>query len=191
LIDSRICESGPSAEAVEFVRFCYRRRRLGWPELYDEMCAVASRGLYHGWGTDDLSDEGVGFSLYQMPTLAALVSRVVTEERERQLASTTASVVRTSAPADAIEARMVGAEAGTLGAEAGTLGAEAGTLGAEAGTVGDEGRPVAAEARQVEVARSIEHAEAQLHESPSVSMVTGEPRRSPSSLRLVGAAEGA
>jgi hypothetical protein len=97
LIDSRICESGPSAEAVEFVRFCYRRRRIGWPELYDEMCAVASRGLYRGWGTDELSDEGVGFSLYQMPTLAALVSRVVTEERERQLAGTTASVVRSDA----------------------------------------------------------------------------------------------
>ena len=26
------------------------RRRVGWPELYDEMCAVASRGLFRGYG---------------------------------------------------------------------------------------------------------------------------------------------
>ena len=30
-----------TADAVEFIRFCYARRRVGWPELYDEMCAVA------------------------------------------------------------------------------------------------------------------------------------------------------
>ena len=35
-----------TADAVEFIRFCYARRRVGWPELYDEMCAVASRGLF-------------------------------------------------------------------------------------------------------------------------------------------------
>ena len=31
----------PQGEALEFVRFCHRRKRVGWPELYDEMCAVA------------------------------------------------------------------------------------------------------------------------------------------------------
>ena len=49
-------------DAVEFVRFCYRRRRVGWPELYDEMCAVAARGLFRGMGPDDLADHGIGFS---------------------------------------------------------------------------------------------------------------------------------
>ena len=39
----------PDGEAMEFVRFCHRRKRVGWPELYDEMCAVASRGLFRGW----------------------------------------------------------------------------------------------------------------------------------------------
>ena len=38
----------PDPDAVEFIRFCYRRRRVGWPELYDEMCAVAARGLFRG-----------------------------------------------------------------------------------------------------------------------------------------------
>jgi hypothetical protein len=81
LTDSRTLDRGPSSEAVEFVRFCYRRRRIGWPELYDEMCAVAGRGLYRGWGPDELGAEGIGFSLFEMHTLASLVSRVIAEER--------------------------------------------------------------------------------------------------------------
>lgn len=68
-------------EAAEFVRFCYRRRRVGWPELYDEMCAVASRGLYRGYGTDDLASLGIGFSLFDMPSLAAFARRIVDEEQ--------------------------------------------------------------------------------------------------------------
>src|SRR5580765_965925 len=48
-------EPAPSAEAVEFVRFCYERKKVGWPELYDEMCGVAGRGLFRGWGADDLA----------------------------------------------------------------------------------------------------------------------------------------
>lgn len=70
----------PHPDAVEFVRFCYHRRRVGWPELYDEMCAVAGRGLYRGFSADDLGGIGVGFSLFDMPALANLASRVVAEE---------------------------------------------------------------------------------------------------------------
>jgi hypothetical protein len=72
------------AEALEFVRFCHRRRRVGWPELYDEMCAVAGRGLYRGFGPEDLAQIGIGFSLFQMPALAGLVSQVVAEDQERR-----------------------------------------------------------------------------------------------------------
>src|SRR4026207_367177 len=54
----------PDPDAVEFIRYCYRRRRVGWPELYDEMCAVASRGLFRGYGTDELGDIGIGFALF-------------------------------------------------------------------------------------------------------------------------------
>ncbi len=70
----------PHPDAVEFVRFCYHRRRVGWPELYDEMCAVAGRGLYRGFSADDLGGIGVGFGLFDMPALANLASRVVAEE---------------------------------------------------------------------------------------------------------------
>jgi hypothetical protein len=71
-------------EAIEFVRFCHRRRRVGWPELYDEMCAVAGRGLYRGYGPEELAAIGIGFGLFQMPALAGLVARVVAEDVERR-----------------------------------------------------------------------------------------------------------
>jgi hypothetical protein len=74
----------PDPEAVEFIRFCYQRRRVGWPELYDEMCAVAARGLYRGYGSDDLAGFGIGFSLFEMPSLAAMSARVVAEEQARR-----------------------------------------------------------------------------------------------------------
>ena len=71
-----------SADAVEFVRFCYSRRHVGWPELYDEMCAVASRGLFRGWGPDELAEQGIGFGLFEMPQLACVVTDVVNAQRE-------------------------------------------------------------------------------------------------------------
>jgi hypothetical protein len=68
-------------EPVEFVRFCYRRRRVGWPALYDEMCAVASRGAYHGLGFADLAERGITFCLSDMPRWTALLQQVIAEER--------------------------------------------------------------------------------------------------------------
>ncbi len=76
-----------SAEAVEFVRFCYSRRRVGWPEIYDEMCAVAGRGLFHGWGPDELAENGIGFGLSEMASLASAVSRIVAEDRAQAKAA--------------------------------------------------------------------------------------------------------
>ena len=81
-MDSRSAATGaPDPDAIEFVRFCYRRRRVGWPELYDEMCAVAGRGLFRGFNADDLGGLGIGFSLFDMPALAVMASRVVAEEQ--------------------------------------------------------------------------------------------------------------
>ena len=94
-----------SPEAEAFVRFCYQRRRVGWPELYDEMCLVATRGLFRGMGSDALAEVGVGFSLFETPRLAAIVMRIVGEEQ----------AARRAARAAAIEATMVGEE-GSSGA---------------------------------------------------------------------------
>ena len=66
--------------AVEFVRFCRGRRRVAWPEIYDEMCAVARRRLFRGWGFDELADNGVAFGLYHLPALADTTRRVLMEE---------------------------------------------------------------------------------------------------------------
>jgi hypothetical protein len=77
-----------TAEAVEFVRFCYSRRKVGWPELYDEMCAVAGRGLFRGWGPDDLAEHGIGFGLAEMSSLAAAVREIVSEDRAKAQATT-------------------------------------------------------------------------------------------------------
>jgi hypothetical protein len=80
-----------TAEAVEFVRFCYDRRKVGWPELYDEMCGVAGRGLFRGWGADDLAQHGIAFTLDAMPALAALVTEIVTQDRARKRISVAAA----------------------------------------------------------------------------------------------------
>lgn len=80
-----------TAEAVEFIRFCYARRRVGWPELYDEMCAVASRGLFRGWGPDELATHGIGFGLFEMPRLATTVCEIVAEDRARAKAASVTS----------------------------------------------------------------------------------------------------
>ena len=94
----------PTPEAQAFVRFCYQRRRVGWPELYDEMCAVATRGLYRGMGTEALADIGVGFSLFETPKLAQLVARVVAEEQAARRAAKAAVTVGPVAVAGAASA---------------------------------------------------------------------------------------
>ena len=71
----------PSPEAVEFVRFCYRRRPVGWPDLYDEMCAVAARAAFNGWGYAELAEHGIAFTVPGLPRLAALTEAVLAEER--------------------------------------------------------------------------------------------------------------
>ena len=105
-----------SPEADAFVRFCYQRRRVGWPELYDEMCLVATRGLFRGMGSDALAEVGVGFSLFETPRLAAIVMRIVGEEQE----------ARRVARAAAIEAARVAEEARAAGVVAGNVSLAAG-----------------------------------------------------------------
>ena len=72
------------AEAEAFIRFCYRRRAVKWPELYDEMCAVAARGAYRGMDYEELQGLGIGFALSSLPRLAELAARVIAQERDPQ-----------------------------------------------------------------------------------------------------------
>jgi hypothetical protein len=105
-------------DAIDFVRFCYRRRHVGWPELYDEMCAVAGRGLYHGYCADDLSRIGIGFALFEMPALATIVHRVVAEDLERRRLS--AQTLRVRYPAVETPVVPAGAPAAPEGVPAKT-----------------------------------------------------------------------
>jgi hypothetical protein len=75
----------PEAEAIAFVRFCYRRRSVAWPELYDEMCAVAAHGDYRGMGYEQLERAGIRFALAALPHLADILARVIAEERSPQV----------------------------------------------------------------------------------------------------------
>ncbi|MBA3778347.1 MAG: hypothetical protein H0X16_03415 [Chloroflexi bacterium] len=71
----------PATDAADFIRYCYGRRRVRWPELYDEMCAVASRRLFRGWSFMELAEHGVRFTLFDLPGLAALAEQVAFDER--------------------------------------------------------------------------------------------------------------
>jgi hypothetical protein len=86
--DLPIAEPVPAdPRAIEFIRFCYLRRRVSWPDLYDEMCMVAARGLFRGMLYEDLAEVGISFTLGGMQALAQLTQRVVIEERARARAS--------------------------------------------------------------------------------------------------------
>jgi hypothetical protein len=63
----------PPPDVADFIRFCYRRRAAAWPEIYDEMCAVAARREFNGWDHEQLAAHGLTFSLFEMPRLAAWV----------------------------------------------------------------------------------------------------------------------
>jgi len=66
----------PVAEQVarEFVSFCLGRLSSDsdWGHLYDEMCHVAARGLFRGWGYLELSSHGVSLSLINLHPLREL-----------------------------------------------------------------------------------------------------------------------
>ena len=66
--------------ALEFVRFCYRRRHVGWPQMYDEMSVVAGHSLFRGLGFADLAERGVSFFLSELPRLKGLTEQVIAEE---------------------------------------------------------------------------------------------------------------
>jgi hypothetical protein len=72
----------PPPDVIEFIRFCHRRRRVGWPEIYDEMCGVAARREFNGWGFDQLAERGLTFALPEMLRLAGWVRAVLATQTE-------------------------------------------------------------------------------------------------------------
>jgi len=84
----QVAEERIAALAIEFIAFCFQRRSVGWPQIYDEMCYVAGNRLYKGVGYEELREAGLDFTLSGL----ARTSRVTTEvtrsmRRETALAS--------------------------------------------------------------------------------------------------------
>ena len=71
---------GPPPDVADFIRYSYRRRRLGWPDIYDDMCAVAARREFRGWDHARLAEFGVTFSLFDTPRLAAWVRQILARD---------------------------------------------------------------------------------------------------------------
>ena len=67
----------PPPDVAEFIRFCHGRKPVGWPELYDEMCAVAARREFNGWDHAQFAARGLTFSLFEMPRLSGWVRAVL------------------------------------------------------------------------------------------------------------------
>ena len=68
-------------------------------------------GLFRGMGHDALAEIGVGFSLFETPRLAALVTRIATEEQAARRAARAAAVEAVRAEADACAANLAASAA--------------------------------------------------------------------------------
>ncbi len=68
--------------AIEFIAFCFERRGVGWPKLYDEMCYVAGNRLYKGLGYEELSAAGIDFTLVGLARTSRIAGEVTNRMRQ-------------------------------------------------------------------------------------------------------------
>jgi len=73
--------------AIDFIAFCFERRGVGWPVLYDEMCYVAGNRLYRGLGYDELQEAGLDFTLAGLARTSRLANEVTKRMRHGALAT--------------------------------------------------------------------------------------------------------
>lgn len=79
-----VAEERIAALAIEFIAFCFERRSVGWPQLYDEMCYVAGNRLYKGLGYDELKDEaGLDFTLSGLARTSRVTAEVTRSMRHQ------------------------------------------------------------------------------------------------------------
>ena len=84
----QVAEERIAALAVEFIAFCFKRRSVGWPQLYDEMAYVAGNRLYKGLGYDELKEAGLDFTLSGLARTSRVTAEVTKSMRhEAALAS--------------------------------------------------------------------------------------------------------
>ncbi len=80
-----------SEVAIDFIAFCFARRAVGWPQLYDEMCHVAGNRIFRGLGYEELREAGLDFTLGGLGRTSRLANEVT-----RRLRATEASPVERS-----------------------------------------------------------------------------------------------
>jgi hypothetical protein len=86
--DTELGEERIAALAIEFIAFCFERRSVGWPQLYDEMCYVAGNRLYKGLGYEELKAAGLDFTLSGLARTSRVTAEVTRSmRREAALAS--------------------------------------------------------------------------------------------------------
>jgi hypothetical protein len=84
----QVAEERLAALAIEFIVFCFRRRSVGWPQIYDEMCYVAGNRLYKGVGYEELREAGLDFTLSGLARTSRVTAEVTRSmRREAALAS--------------------------------------------------------------------------------------------------------
>ncbi|MBI3522232.1 MAG: hypothetical protein HY071_03910 [Chloroflexi bacterium] len=72
--------------AIEFITFCFKRRSVEWPQLYDEMCLVAGNRLYKGLGYEELREAGLDFTLVGLGQTSRIANAVTREMRRAAVA---------------------------------------------------------------------------------------------------------
>jgi len=73
--------------AIDFITFCFKRRSVEWPQLYDEMCFVAGNRLYKGLGYDELKEAGLDFTLVGLGKTSRIANAVTREMRREAIAT--------------------------------------------------------------------------------------------------------
>ena len=71
--------------AIDFITFCFARRSVEWPLLYDEMCFVAGNRLFKGLGYGELKEAGLDLTLGGMGRTSRLANEVTRQIRRAPL----------------------------------------------------------------------------------------------------------
>lgn len=75
----------PDSLAREFILFCVSRCGRQWPDLYDEMCWVAGRRLFHGMSYEELNKAGLSLSLNDIEGTIKIVDAIIPQSTRPSL----------------------------------------------------------------------------------------------------------
>ena len=80
--EGRVSDDRIAQVAIDFISFCFARRAVEWPLLYDEMCYVASNRLYRGLGYEELREVGLDLTLGGLVKTSRIANEVTRHVRD-------------------------------------------------------------------------------------------------------------